>query len=231
MDFSELKQKVLDLVAEKEGDRGLVDSTEGQNLERFINTANRTVWRAAAKKQPQLFRVRGGEVTFIAATGRLEEAEFTESDSTKVRSIDLVEVKYGNQFFPVPPYDDPNQRFAVLEPSGPVAPPAGQVPYRWYQEAGSIYFSPPPVANLTVRVTFIPIVETMTNPTDVPIAGVLDEYHDLVALEAACAILRRDEHMKTPYDEPRDKMMAEMTGDLGRSQGQRTRRVRYDGPY
>lgn len=231
MDLATLRLKTQDLVAEKSSDKGLIDSTAGQNLDRYLNSAALAVWRLAISRQPQLFQVRGAQVTFVAATGYLDPATFTGSASTVVHKIRLVEVLQGATWYPVLPFDDPNQRFENLEPVGPVPVPAGSMPWRWFQEQERVYLSPPPTADLSVRVTYVAVPAAMVADADVPLSGRLDEFHDLVALEAACSILRRDEHMKTPYDDDRDRVRGELVTALSRSQGQRTRRVRVSGSY
>lgn len=217
MTLGELRDEVRDAVLEKASDTGLIPDTA--SLDRWINRANRDVYRQAVEWNPTPWIERSADVAYAAPLSFAAIA----GPGKPVRSVHLVRAKLGSDYYAVDPLEEGALDFVGYEPA---SGGGGLLPSRWYVEGRALWLTPPPVGPTELRVSFVREAAAMAAPADPALGGVLGDHHDLVALTAAQLLYRKDEMLVTPWDKDVEKGLRDLRSALARNQGQRTRRVR-----
>ncbi|HEY5957331.1 MAG TPA: hypothetical protein VIV60_12285, partial [Polyangiaceae bacterium] len=101
-----------------------------------------------------------------------------------------------NTFKQIPPLNKVRGRY--LHDPPPASLPG--LPYRWYIEGASIFFSPFTFGNFDARVTYIVTPTDMAADNDLPWNSKLPEYHDAIAVMASMMALSKDGATATGLD-------------------------------
>lgn len=236
MTLEEIRTAVRDAVAERASDAGLISSEA--ELDRWINAANRTVFRKAIKKNADRWKERASDIAYVAP-GPLDFSVIAGGDpllagplavafgSSPVEHISLVRAKRSDgNYYPVTPFEQ-GEDHAEIEP---VTATSGSFPFRWYVEGEALWLSPPPVVDQTLEVTFVRSLAVLA-AGEHALAGRYPESHDVVVWKAAQLLYAKDEQRSTPWDAEWNESIRDLLASIARSQNQQTRRVRRRSHY
>ncbi|MGE5617336.1 MAG: hypothetical protein ACM3UX_00205 [Candidatus Woesearchaeota archaeon] len=216
MTLTQLRSFVRDAVMEKSTDLGLIP--DDTSLDRYAHAAHKAIYEQAVEWNPRPWMVRSADLTYA------NPLTFTTiaGGGKPVRSVHLVRVKNGVGYSPVTPQEAGYIDFADFEDGATSV----QVPEscRWYVEGAGLYLTPPPTG-ATLSVSFVRHVGEIASGDEI-LGGLLLDHHDLVGFKAAQLIYRKDEMLRTPWDEEIAEKLRALRSALARNQGQRTRRIR-----
>jgi hypothetical protein len=223
LNLAALRDAVRDAVMEKVTDLGLIPSDA--SLDRYINAANRAIFKEAAAWNPRPWFERSADIAYASP---LPFSSLT-PDSAPVRSVHLVRVKVANGYAPVTPLEEGELDFAEIEAGGAANPVLSQnaIASRWFVEGQAIWLTPPPAGATVLGVSLVRAIGSMTDAVNhYALGGQLPDHHDLVVWKTAQLLYWKDEVLRTPWDAEIAEGLRALRKELARNQGQRTRRIR-----
>lgn len=205
------------LILEDFDESDLLTPTQARAM---LKKANRTVWQHAILTNPEPWEVRSGDLTLAARSA----LAFVDVSAPGIHKVSYVEVKRGDTYYPVWPLPGQDRwRYDLFTPRE-------VLDYRWYIEAGGLYFTPPNAETLTVRVTHVPV---LGDPADGQplLAGAAPQYCDLVVLKAAILAYAKDEAAAQSWRAEYDEQLGLLKQALPSLQGRESRRVHRASDY
>jgi hypothetical protein len=231
---------VRSMTLERLGENGLSDDVD---LRRYVRMANERIWTKAQLLNPDRFLQRGPDVVYPHA-GPLPFSVLEGGDpllagalalslgSQETATIDYVEVKRvsDGRYFPVFPTEG-RERFRSEPRFGNVLPADVDLPYEWYIEGTGIYFTPPPVMDLTCRFVTASIIPEVQDSEQL-LWGRYRNHHSLVCIKAAMLVEHKDERGSTSWDGEYKEGLDLLERELYRGgTSMRTRRVNARSPF
>jgi hypothetical protein len=209
-----------DAVLEKSTDLGLIP--DDTSLKRYAHAAHQFVYEAAVKWNPRPWVERSNDVTYAHP---LTFSTLAGQNGKPIRSIHLVRVSTGYGYAPVTPIDPGYLDFADIEDGSVVVQGPTDLTSRWFVEGDKVWLTPPPATSPILRVSFVRHVGEIGDSAEL-LGGLFADHHSCVAFRTAQMLYRKDESLRTPWDEEVADRMRALRAALQRNEGQRTRRVR-----
>lgn len=218
MNLSELRERTREVLAERATDRGLI--SDDAELDRWLNSANRSLFNEAVRWNPRPWIERTGD---LAYTDPLPFSSLLAAPAS-VKSIHRVAAKDGEAYYALTPAEEGYLDDSDVDPGLPVQTASDLT--KWYVEGEDLRLYPPAAVGTYLRVWLVRELADMVDEGDLPLGGRFADHHDLVVWKAAQLLFRKDEVFVTPWDRELEDGRRALRSALARNQGQQTRRIR-----
>lgn len=210
-----LRGVVRELCFEYASDTGLFSTP--QVLDNFINLAHRRLYREISRLAPSHLAKRSADVvTSSSVPGKFDMGGVL-LDANGV--VDVVAVEYKDRSGNYAELKDIHYTEGRWPGIGGTTQGVQDVThYAFLGQAVMAY--PEPQAPVTLRITYVPGVGLLSNDTDMPYGGNLQQFHELVAYLGAFIALSKDrapEYIKTLYADELEAMRAHLRRTTQRS--------------
>lgn len=215
MTLTQLRAFIRSAVLEKATDTGLIPNDA--DLDLYGHAAHKAIYEEAVKANPVPWLERSLE---LAYANPLPLAALKGAGAA-VRSVHLLRVKTGSGWAKVVPNEQGAIDFADIEEGASAA----AITSRWFVEGQAIWLTPPPSDAAILAASFVREIGNVAAEAEL-LGGRLGDHHELVGFKGAQLIYRKDELLRTPWDQEIEDRLRAMRKALARNQGQRTRRIR-----
>lgn len=214
MTLTSLQGYVRNYVLERSGDNGLITDSE---LTDIINAASRMVWLRIATKYPDVFMSRTAANKTVTAGAGLTFATLDATNGANIFRIVYLAVgavgATADKMSPLNEFDRVTFRHIYESYISTKVAPA--LPYRYYVEGKTIYFTPVTSGSFDVSASYIYQPQDLTIGADTLWGGLLPMYHDSIAMLAAMLVYSKDGNLQTGFQPIFQYLDAVLTENFG----------------